>query len=153
MWDLGFGIWDLGRKKPMRVCVLALVVMTAAGYAQERTSDGSTRADWPHYGGTVRSWRYSALDQINTTNVRNLTPAWIFQTGEYANGLLSTPIVVDGVMYVSTPRSQVFALDAATGRVLWNYKHTLRPNFGLAGSMTVAHEQERVDIRSRPRDR
>jgi alcohol dehydrogenase (cytochrome c) len=120
----------------MRTCLLAFVVMTVVGYAQERASDGSTRADWPHYGGTVRSWRYSALDQINTTNVKNLGPAWIFQTGEYANGLLSTPIVVDGVMYLSTPRSQVFALDAATGRVLWNYRHTLRPNYGLAGGMT-----------------
>jgi glucose dehydrogenase len=45
---------------------------------------GATRADWPHYGGTQFSWRYSALDQINTTNVKALTPAWLFQTGDYA---------------------------------------------------------------------
>jgi len=72
----------------MRACVLALIVFTGVGYAQTRTSDGSTGVDWPQYGGTVRSGRDSALDQIDTTSVKSLGPAWIFQTGEYANGLL-----------------------------------------------------------------
>ena len=87
-----------------------------------QTLDGSTRNDWPHYGGTQAAWRYSALDQINGSNVKSLTPAWIFQTGDYSDGLHSTPLVRDGIMYVITPRNQVFALDAATGRVEWQYK-------------------------------
>ena len=93
--------------------------------AQSGPADGATRADWPHYGGTQLSWRYSALDQINAKNVKQLAPAWIFQTGDYEQGLQSTPIVVDGVMYLSTSRSQVFALDAATGSLLWNYEYPL----------------------------
>src|SRR5712691_12833943 len=112
------------------------LLMAMPLYAQE---SGATRADWPHYGGTQLSWRYSALDQINTTIGKNLAPAWIFQTGDYAENLQSTPIVVDGVMYVITPRAQVSALDAATGRLIWQYRYppnqsgTLR-NSGVAVS-------------------
>lgn len=112
-------------------CILALAPIMSA---QDRPIDGGTRADWPHYGGTQSAWRYSALDQINTANVKNLSPVWMFQTGEYTDGLTSTPIVVDGVMYISTTRNQVFALDAAKGNVIWNYKYTTRPNYAKPGS-------------------
>ena len=80
--------------------LLLVLLAMAAAFAQ----DGATRADWPHYGGTQLSWRYSALDQVNTGNVQNLKPAWIFQTGDYAENLQATPIVLDGVMYLITPR-------------------------------------------------
>ena len=53
--------------------LLLIFLLSAPIYAQDA---GATRADWPHYGGTQLSWRYSALDQINTTNVKNLAPAW-----------------------------------------------------------------------------
>jgi quinoprotein glucose dehydrogenase len=85
----------------------------SAALAQEA---GVTHADWPHYGGTQFSWRYSALDQINTANVKSLSPAWMFQSGDYGGNLRATPIVLDGVMYLITARARVFALDAATGR-------------------------------------
>lgn len=101
--------------------------------------DGATRADWPQYGGTQLSWRYSALDQINTTNVNHLTPAWIFQTGDYTASLETTPIVVDGVMYLLTPSVQVFALDAATGSVLWRYKYPTPRPARAGGEAYVSH--------------
>lgn len=103
----------------MRVFLLSLVVVPGLW---SQSLDGSTRADWPHYGGTQAAWRFSALAQINRSNVKSLAPAWMFQTGDYSDGLHSTPIVRDGVMYLITPRNQVFALDAATGRLIWNYK-------------------------------
>lgn len=109
---------------PMRFLLTLLV--SVAAIAQ-------TGADWPHYGGTQLSWRYSTLDQINTGNVKNLAPAWIFQTGDYAENLQSTPLVVDGVMYLITPRARVFALDGATGRLLWEYKYSAARG-ALAGS-------------------
>ena len=113
-----------------RMRFLPLLIALVAASAQ----DGATRADWPHYGGSQQAWRYSSLDQINAGNVKNLNPVWIFQTGDYAENLQSTPIVVDGAMYIITPRAQVFALDAATGRLLWQYKYpTPRP--GRAGGM------------------
>jgi alcohol dehydrogenase (cytochrome c) len=98
--------------------ILACATLPAA-FAQ----DGAARNEWPSYGGTQFAWRYSALDQVNTTNVTKLAPAWIFQTGDPDNGLQSTPIVLDGVLYLVTARSQVFALDAASGKLIWNYKY------------------------------
>src|SRR5580700_4817283 len=101
----------------MRLLLVLLAI--PAMFAQ----NGATSADWPHYGGTQLSWRYSSLDHINTTNVKSLAPAWIFQTGDYEQGLQSTPIVINGVLYLSTSRSQVFALDATNGNVIWQYKY------------------------------
>ncbi len=104
----------------MRVLPCLILIGSAAA----QTNTGATAADWPHYGGTQLSWRYSALDLVDTRNVKNLAPAWIFQTGDYAENLQSTPIVVAGVMYLITPRARVFALDAATGHLLWQHNYT-----------------------------
>jgi alcohol dehydrogenase (cytochrome c) len=104
----------------MRILPL-FVAFAGAALAQ----DGATRADWNYHGGTQYAWRYSALDQINRTNVSQLVPVWAFQTGDYEMGLQSTPIVIDGKLYLSTSRSQVFALDAATGAVIWQFKYPL----------------------------
>ena len=62
-----------------------------------------------------------------------MAPAWIFQTGDYAENLMATPIVVDGIMYVITPRAYVYALDAAAGRLIWQYKYPT-PGRGIPGS-------------------
>ena len=99
-----------------------------------------TRADWLHYGGTQFSWRYSSLDQINAANVKSLTPVWTFQTGDYAENLQATPIVMDGVMYLITARARVFALDAATGREIWRYQYPEPPRNtpGFVGNRGVA---------------
>ena len=126
---------------------LAAVLVIAAACAQDRALDGATRANWPHYGGTQFAWRFSALDQINTANVKSLAPAWIFQTGEYGDALQATPIVIDGVMYFSSGRgSQVFALDAATGRLIWQYKYSLRPSFARAGSQGAFIQSRGVSV-------
>lgn len=100
-------------------------VLAMSLYAQ----DGATRDNWPHYGGQTSAWRYSALEQVNAANVSKLTTAWVFQSGEIDGGMQVTPIVVDGVMYVTTSKNKVFALDAATGRELWSYHYTLPKGF------------------------
>ncbi|MDQ3949144.1 MAG: PQQ-dependent dehydrogenase, methanol/ethanol family, partial [Gemmatimonadota bacterium] len=88
--------------------------------------------NWLTYYGAYDGQRHSALDQINAANVRNLRPAWSFQAGVI--GLIATPasyafeaapIVVDGVMYVSGFDGYVWALNAATGRMLWQYRHAV----------------------------
>ncbi|MFN0168877.1 MAG: pyrroloquinoline quinone-dependent dehydrogenase [Bryobacteraceae bacterium] len=83
--------------------------------------ENATRENWPHYGGQYSSWRYSALDQVNRSNAAKLIPKWVFQTGVNEGGLQATPIVLDGVMYVSTSYNRVFAIDAETGREIWHY--------------------------------
>jgi alcohol dehydrogenase (cytochrome c) len=106
--------------------LLCAAVLAAPALCQ---SGGSTSNDWPHYGGTYRSWRHSTLDQINAGNVNRLALVWMFQTGDYEGGLQSTPIVLDGILYLSTSRNRVFAIDAATGRELWRYVYPLPRSF------------------------
>ena len=74
--------------------------------------------DWPTYSGNVDGNRYSDLTGINVKNVADLRPAWIHSLPYF--GLETTPLVVDGVMYVTGP-NQVQALDGRTGREIWNY--------------------------------
>ncbi|MFI5013476.1 MAG: pyrroloquinoline quinone-dependent dehydrogenase [Hyphomicrobiales bacterium] len=70
--------------------------------------------------------RYYPNKQINTGNVSHLHPAWMFQT-EVMESMETSPIVVNGIMYVTTSFSHVYALDARTGEELWHYKHKLGP--------------------------
>jgi quinohemoprotein ethanol dehydrogenase len=76
--------------------------------------------NWLIYNGGWREQRYSALDRINANNVSRLKPAWFFEF-DTTRGQESTPLVVDGVMYVTTAWSKVYALDAKTGEQLWRY--------------------------------
>ena len=78
------------------------------------------QADWPVYGGSFNNIHYSRLNQINTKNVAHLEKTWSFDTGE-KGGLETSPIIVDGVLYAYTPTQKVFALDAATGRLIWKF--------------------------------
>ncbi len=83
--------------------------------------------DWPQYHRTGAAWRYSPLDQINQSNVKNLKVAWIAQPGDISKGLQATPIEVDGVLYYIGPYNRVFALDGATGQIIWQYQPKLDP--------------------------
>lgn len=80
-------------------------------------------SSWRTYAGSKDGIRYSSLDQINTGNVSMLQPAWRFSTGDKDTGNRSqnqcNPIVVDGILYGTSPRLKLFALDAATGRQQW----------------------------------
>src|SRR6266849_1686443 len=83
-------------------------------------------ADEPHnwltYSGTYASQRYSTLRQINPSNVKNLEQKWIFQA-ESLEKFETTPLVVDGIMYITQAPSDAVALDAKTGRVFWIYRY------------------------------
>ena len=77
-----------------------------------------TQTDWPAYGGAAEHTQFSLLTQINRTNVKRLAVAWTFDTGE-EGGLQTSPLIVDGVLYGLTPSQKVFALYAASGKLLW----------------------------------
>ena len=77
-----------------------------------------------HTNGNYEQTRYYPNSQINTTNVSKLRPAWIFQT-EVTETLETSPIVVNGVMYVTTAFDHVYALNAQTGEQLWHFKHKM----------------------------
>jgi alcohol dehydrogenase (cytochrome c) len=105
----------------------------AKGVTYERILDArSEPQNWLTYYGAYDGQRYSPLDQITTENVRRLAPAWVFQcgsTGLHAGkstySFEASPIVVDGVMFVSGWDGWVWAVDARTGSELWRYKHAI----------------------------
>jgi alcohol dehydrogenase (cytochrome c) len=78
--------------------------------------------NWLMYSGTYMSQRYSALDQIAPGNVRTLEQKWVFQA-ESLQKFETTPLVLDGIMYLTQPPNDVVALDARTGRVFWIYQY------------------------------
>jgi alcohol dehydrogenase (cytochrome c) len=90
------------------------------------TTTLSAQANWTTYGGNDWNQRYSTLAQINTTNVRGLVPRMVFQTGISRVGSFeNTPIVVDNMMYVTTPYNTAIAYDLNTGKQVWRYEHKL----------------------------
>ena len=116
---------------PSRLSLRSIVLASAAGAAQV-TSDRLLRAadepqNWLTYSGGYFSQRYSLLRQIDATNVKNLELKWILQNQVFG-AWQSTPLVVDGIMYVTQRPNDVLALDAKTGRVFWQYRYTNSPD-------------------------
>ena len=102
---------------------------------QAETAPAITAAnyDWPVYGGAPENNHYSPLAIINRDNVTKLAVAWSFDTHE-EGGLQTSPIIVHGVLYGITPTQKVFALDAATGKLLWKFDSGIKgtqPDRGL----------------------
>jgi quinoprotein glucose dehydrogenase len=115
--------------------LMALAIATAATPSSAEKMTGKKKShDWPVYGGTPENNHFSPLAQINRKNVKRLRVAWTFDTEE-SGGLQTSPIVVDGVLYGLTPSQKVFALNAATGKLLWKFDSGIRgtqPDRGLA---------------------
>jgi len=115
-----------------RITTIALLTMLCAYAASAQVTDAVIAAGhrgdpgiWPFYGGNYSQDRYSELDQINKSNVKDLEPAWTFHTGLHGptTSYQTTPVVFDGAMYLTTPRvgsdQWVFKLDARTGKEQW----------------------------------
>src|ERR1700690_40179 len=102
--------------------------------AGAQTKQQPLQQDWPAYGGGPENNHYSTLAQINRSNVSQLAVAWKFDTRE-PGGLETSPIVVGGVLYGISPTQKVFALNAATGKLLWKFDSGIKgtqPDRGLA---------------------
>ena len=104
-----------------------------SGTTTVHAATASTMADWPAYGGQVAGDHYSALSQINRTNVQQLKVAWKFDTGE-VGGLQTNPLVIGRMMYLYSPSQKILALDAATGKTIWTFDTGIpgqQPNRGM----------------------
>ena len=90
---------------------------------------------WLMYGRDYRSWRYSELTQVNTENVKKLVPKWAFQIGTEFDKFECTPLVVNGIMIITTPYSSIYAVDARTGKELWRYNYPLQDGLAICCGM------------------
>lgn len=123
-------------RAPLRtVAILAstalAVACTMGGHPGDQTA--VKQEGWPVYGGSAAGDRYSMLTQIDTRNVAGLEQAWRVDFGP--GGLQTTPLVIDGVLYATTPAQQTFALSPTTGERLWTYdpgSKSTQPIRGLA---------------------
>jgi quinoprotein glucose dehydrogenase len=104
-----------------------MIWVALAGAAARAQASGDT--EWPNYGNDSGGMRYSLLSEINRDNVSHLKVAWIFHTGDVSDGshdrkrsgFEATPILVEGILYLTTPFNRVIALDPATGKQKWSY--------------------------------
>ncbi len=121
-----------------RLAVLVLFLLIASPvFAQVNHTEVSdqmllgAKADaknWLTYGKDYSNTRYVTLTQINAQNVGSLVPRWVYQTSGPIGSFETTPLVVDGVMYLTTPYNHAIAVDARTGKQLWRYEHKLAGN-------------------------
>src|SRR5512134_895912 len=119
-----------GRTEMMRVlliaCLLCIPVSAQVRYEDILKGPGE---NWTTYAGTYQGWRYSPLKQITVENAKSLAPKWVYHVPN-ARGLRSSPIVYKGVMYVTNSNS-VYALDARSGRLVWQYLDTRAKGQGV----------------------
>ncbi len=125
-------------RQPSRTSVVLTLIVLASLGLQAQTPIGPERLlnaskdaqNWMIYGGDYFSNRHSPLTQITPANVKNLTMAWAYQsptTGSWQ----PTPLVVDGIMYLTQRPNDVVALDAVTGRVFWMYRYNNANEIGV----------------------
>ena len=77
--------------------------------------------NWSYTGGTEKQIKYSELDQINKNNVEDLEVAWIYNSGDTAGNFQGNPLIIDGIMYITTPKQRLIALNAETGNQIWSF--------------------------------
>ena len=153
---------NMKRKRvALSVGLVAMVaVPVAALFAQSSLDYRRPPAqEWPVVGGDWGNTRYTPLSQLNTTNVKTLKGAWMARLSSgFGPGFSqqATPVVKDGVMYITTGEQDVFALDARTGSIIWEYRspwdrrtpdNKAKRGVGLGEGMVFGVE---VDIRSLP---
>ena len=110
--------------KPRVVAPAALAVVLLAGAAGLQGGPGNARRPytaWSDYGGSADSMQYSALDQIDRSNVGKLELAWSYPVPGTSGRFGFNPLIADGVMYVLGKENAIVALDAATGKIIWTH--------------------------------
>ena len=116
--------------RPVNKVLLGLL-LTLAGFSMHEAPDDerdrlNNYTDWGIYRGDKSGIQYSELTQITTENVHLLEPAWEYRHGDpNAPGTYSNPIIVDGLLYFTTPKVNAVAIDAATGKEVWVFEHAM----------------------------
>ena len=112
--------------------------VTSAVNSASIKANTATSKDWPTIGLDYAETRFSKLNQINTDNVKNLGLMWSYNL-ESVRGVEATPLVVDGIMYVTASWSVVHAIDARTGKRIWSYDPGVNREIGYKGCCDVVN--------------
>jgi quinoprotein glucose dehydrogenase len=134
--------------KILRFFVFSTLLITPIAPRLASAQSSTTKRDWAVNGGEPNNTHSSPLAQINRENVGQLRVAWSYDTGE-TGGLQTSPIIVDGVLYGLSPSQKVFAVDAATGKVIWNFDSGIKgtqPVRGLAYWANAGHSDKRIIV-------
>lgn len=111
--------------------LLGILLVASLGLvACSSNQPANKQADWPSYGLDLTGQRFSPATQINPTNISKLSQAWQYKSGVNAT-FQATPIVQNGIMYLSLPFNHVVALNAKTGQELWRYTHDRRKDWQM----------------------
>ena len=120
---------------PFLLFAITSAILVCVHTAKAGPQSGSVLSqDWRVWGGSPENQHYSSLAQINRSNVKQLQVAWAYDTGE-KGGVQTSPLVIDRTLYGISPTQKIFAVDAATGKLLWSFDSGIKgmqPDRGLA---------------------
>src|SRR5689334_1881831 len=123
-------------RRALPAIVLAWLVLTLVPWTSAAAADAA-EANWSTYLGDKGSSHYSALKQITPRNVSKLRAAWTYHAGgadpNHRSQIQCNPLIIDGVLYGTTPDLQAFALDAASGKEHWRFDPASVPGLSKAG--------------------
>jgi len=143
------------RRSLVCAAVLSCTACAPSGGGTDRSGD-----EWPFYGHDAGGGRFSPLTQIDRSNVARLAPAWTFHTGDMLDrgnnqrtGFETTPIVVDGTMYLTTGVNRIIALDPETGKQRWSFDPKIDPSWGFGDGLINRGVSTWLDATKRSADR
>ena len=120
----------INRLIPAGACLAASAAAFGQVTAERLVNASREPQQWLSYSGAYNGQRFSPLDQVDRGNVQRLALQWVFQTGVKGTHQ-ATPLVIDGIMYLTTPENHAYALDIRTGRPLWHYERHLPKELSL----------------------
>ncbi len=109
-------------RRALLLLALSAITLSAQVPFERLLNAAKEPQNWLTYSGDYQGWRYSSLDQITTANAKDLAVRWVFQA-RTSEKLQATPLVVDGVMYITEVPNNAYALDAATGQAFWEFNY------------------------------
>lgn len=113
------------------VSIIIFVISLQGCNTASFTNDDS---NWSQAGGNPGATKYSALDQINKSNVAHLKQAWIYNSGDMRGNVQGNPVIVNGVVFVTTPGAELIALNGENGKEIWRFNPS-RPGENLGGTI------------------